>query len=259
MTVFPSANEKLITSVILAACVGFGAGALAVAKGIDSAAVFGAALTLVGAFVGAWVAFSLEAETRRRVTRSQQLEAANKLLYALYERMNLLGLFQYDFIRPVRNSPGRMFEMQPVGHFRSPESRLDINDMAFLFQSGHKPLLLTLNIAEAQFQEAAAAIRMRSDLHLNTVQPLLERAGVVQGIEITGAQIREAIGDRNYHMLRDSTEVVIAQVDKFLERGDELRKGLVQAFTEEFSANEIFNFEMADAPKGTPAGKEARN
>ncbi len=256
MTIFPTVSEKFITSVILAGCAGFGLGAFAVARGIDEGAVFGAALTLIGAFVGAWVAFSLEAESRRRITRGEQLEAANKLLYALYERMNLLGLFQYDFIRPVRNSPTRMFEMQPVGHLRSPESRLDINEIAFLFQSGHKPLLLTLNIAEGQFQEAIAAIRMRSNLHLNTVQPLLERASVVQGAEITDVQIRQAIGDRNFHMLRDATEVVIGQVDKFLERGDEIRKGLVKAFSEEFSPQEIFNFEMADEPSTSPTKKE---
>ncbi|WP_428633427.1 hypothetical protein [Sedimenticola sp.] len=248
MTIFPSAHERTITIAILSFCFGLSFGVAVLGTGITANDVVPALFTLIAAFVGAWVAFALEAKSRKYERREIQLESANKLLFALSERLSSLRVFQHDFIDPVREKTSRMFEMQPFALYRDPQSKLDAQSVAFLFQSKYKPLLLGLNAVNDMFNSAVDAIRVRSDIHLNTIQPLLEQAGFVLGQGITSEQIHQAVGDRNYHVLRTSTDILIDQVDNFILGGDELRKDLIAAFSEVFSEREVFGFELLDKP-----------
>ena len=76
----------------------------------------------------------------------------------------------------------------------------------------------------------------------------MEQAGIRADQRISSEQILQAIGERNYHMLRDATEAVVSNVDKFVERGNELRAELIKAFSSIFSSEEILNFELLEKP-----------
>lgn len=243
MRVFPSSNEKVITLVIFAFGLGSGLGAFTIANGVSGSLVFGAALTLISTFSGAWIAFSLESESRRKTTRKQQLEAANGLLFALHERMDLLSLFQRDFINPIRESDIKMVTMRPVANLQSPDSRLDITEIAFFFHPDKKSLLLTLKRTESQFQDAVNTIETRSNFHLDKVQPRLEAEGIVNFDEISARKYQEVLGFRNFQILCDYTDFIIKQVDSCLEKGEKLRKELDVEFTGNFSAQEVFRFD----------------
>ena len=249
----------MITIAILSFSLGLGVGLGVALGGATANDLIPAAFTLVAAFLGAWVAFSLEASSRKRERREAQLEAANKLLFAMSERLSPLFVFRHDFVEPVRHKPGRMIEMEPVSNYREPQSQLDAQSVAFLFQSKHKHLLLKLSLANDVFNAAIDAIRFRSDIHINIFQPMMASAGLTLGQEITGEKIHKIVGDRNYHMLKDSTEILIAQVDKAVVGGDELRGELIEAFSEEFSAKEIFSFEMLDKPENAFKSLRASN
>ena len=214
--------------------------------------------TLLAAFGGVFIAFSLERRTRNRERRDRELEAANRLLYSLYERLNTIKLFQIDFVDPTRDHPGQMVSMRPVFSFGAPSSTLNIQDVAFMFQTNHKEELLALHVCEQKFVETVNAIRLRSDIHLNVLQPLLEKAGYQMGAEITDVQIRQIIGDRNYEMLLDATKAVVYHVDTFIQRGEELREKLIRAFSDVFSAKEVFKFEYIEEPLHNPPQGTAR-
>ena len=216
-------------------------------------------VTLLSAFGGVFAAFFLERRVRIREKRNRELEAANRLLYWLYERLNSIKLFQVDFVDPTRGDLGQMVSMLPLFHFGGPSSVLNIQDVAFMFQTKHKEELLALHVCEQKFEETVNAIRLRSDMHLNIYQPMLERAGVPHGAEITDVQIRTILGHRNYEMLRQATEAVVFHVDTFIQRGDELRGKLISAFSEVFSSNEVFKFELAEVPLHSPMDADAVN
>lgn len=249
MVIFPSKHERTITIAILSFCLGLSLGLATSVGGASAKDLIPAAFTLFAAFLGAWVAFSLEANSRKRERRDAQLEAANKLLFALSERLSPLRVFQHDFIDPIRSKPSRMIEIQPVAQYREPTSKLDPQSVAFLFQSKHKQLLLKLSVANEVFNGAIDAIRVHSDIHLNKFQPLMDAAGFVMGQGITGEQIHQAVGDRIYHTLKGATDILVEQVDKAVTGGDELRGELIEAFSEQFSAKEVFSFEMLDEPE----------
>jgi hypothetical protein len=248
MAVFPSKHERTITIAILSFCAGLGLGLAVTTGGATAKDLIPAAFTLIAAFLGAWVAFSLEASSRKRERRDAQLEAANKLLFALSERLSPLLVFKHDFIDPIRDLPSRMLEMQPVAHYREPTSKLDPQSVAFLFQRKHKHLLLKLSVANEVFNAAIDAIRVRSDIHLNQFQPRMDAAGFAMGQAISGEQIYKAVGDRIYHTLKGATDILVEQVDKAVLGGDELQGELIEAFSEKFSAKEVFSFEMLDEP-----------
>lgn len=208
--------------------------------------------TLVAAFLGAWTAFMLESRSRKMEKREQQLDSANRLLYVLYERLNTIKLFQIDFVNPTRNHPAQMINMEPVLDFRAPISEFNAHEVSFLFQTKHKPLMLSLHVANEQFNEAVKAIQLRSHLHLNVYQTQLEKAGFRMGQELTNVDIQNAIGERNYQLLKQSTEAVVYNVDKFVERGDELRAKLISAFSDIFSEKEVFSFELLNDPVSDP-------
>lgn len=252
MHVFPTDREKLVTYVIASFLIGVGVGLAAVFDDLDSKVVIPAIATLVAAFIGAWIAFALESKSRAAEKRERDLDAANRILYVLYERLNTIKLFQIDFVNPTRDNPAQMISMGPVHDFRAPSSEFEANEVSFLFKTSYKPLMLSLHVVNEQFHEAVNAIRVRSHLHLNVYQPLLERAGYQMGQEITNVHIENAIGERNYQMLRQSTEAVVHNVDTFVERGDQLRSKLISAFADLFSENEVFMFELLDEPIDYP-------
>lgn len=249
MSIFPSKHERTITVAILSFCMGLGVAFITSAGGAKTEDLIPAAFTLFAAFLGAWIAFSLEANARKQERREAQLEAANKLLLALSERLSMLRVFQHDFIDPVREKPGRMVDMQPVAHYREPISQLTPQTVTYLFQSKHKQLLLKLSVANEVFSAAIDTIRYRSDIHLNQFQPLLANAGFTMGQNISSEQILTAVGDRVYHTLKGATDILIEQVDRAVVGGDELRRELIEAFSELFSPKEVFSFEILDEPE----------
>lgn len=242
MTIFPSENEKKITLAIIAFLLGLGVGIISIALSDSKNQLTEVLGTLFAAFIGAWTAFKLENRSRLNEKREMQLDAANKIIFALYERLNAIKILQLKHINPVRNDPARFMSMQPVLDFTVPSSSFDAQDVSFLTQSPHKALMLSIHIANQQFLEAVKTIKQRSNIHLNDFQPALARQGLVQGDDVTGEMARNAMGDRNYHLLMQSTEYLIEHVDTFIENADKLRDELIKAFSDIFSQEEIFRF-----------------
>jgi len=246
MNIFPSKNEKLITITIIGFLLGLSVGLLSALEMADRKELIPSLAALFAAFFGASTAFFLESRSRKREKRISQLDAANQLLYVLFERLNTVKLFQIDFIEPVRDDPGRMLSLQPMANYHAPESKMEAEKIAYIFQTSHKDLMFELHVVNEQFQEVVNSIRHRSNLHLNVCQPLLEQAGHRMGDAITNNDVLNAVGERNYEMLRQSTDVVIGNVDKFVERADKLRSRLILVFSEIFSKDEVFGFELLD-------------
>ena len=244
MKIFPTKQEKIITIAIVSFLLGISIGLLTALESTERKDLIPSVAALFAAFFGASTAFFLESRSRKKEKREVQLDAANQLLYVLFERLNIMKLFQTDFIASVRGQKDRMISMQPVANFHTPESELKAEKVSFLFQTSHKELMFELHVVNEQFQEAVNSIIFRSHIHLNVFQPLLEKAGHKMGEEITDIDVLAAIGERNFEMLKQSTDVVIGNVDNFIEKADKLRLKLITALSDVFSKEEIFNFEL---------------
>ena len=145
--IFPTNNEKYITIILLAFIVGAFIGLLAGFNGAITKDVSQIIATLFAALFGATTAFLLEDRARKRERRASQLDDANKLLYMLFERLNTIMLFKIDFVDPVRDSPAKMIEMQPVANFNATKSEFTAEKVSFLFQTKYKDLMIEIHVA----------------------------------------------------------------------------------------------------------------
>lgn len=242
--IFPSKNEKIITVAIISFVLGMSFGLLTALENIDKKELVPSVAALFAAFFGASTAFFLESRSRRKEQKARHLDASNQLLYVIFERLNAIKLFQEDFVEPVRDDPAKMIKMEPMANYRAPESELKIEQISFMFKTSHRSLMFELHVVNELFHETVNSIRFRSDLFLDECQPLIENAGHRSGDLMTDKMILNAIGERNYVKLDKSTDVVIWNVDKFIEKTDKLRSKLISAFTEVFSTEEIFAYEL---------------
>lgn len=99
-------------------------------------------------------------------------------------------------------------------------------------------------VEEERYQSAVDVINERSRFHRQEVQPVLDRAGVVQGGNYTFAQIEAALGNLLYVTIRQVTDQVIDHVDSTVvslkAAADKLRASLKKPYPNEI----IIGFEI---------------
>ena len=171
-----------------------------------------AVATLVAAYAGAWYASSLKQETTIKEQRTRQIGSGARALFTIWRQLNTIAQIQEDVIAKYRNYPPAPLAMPPLTVPIDDTTRLDIDGLAFLIDHGKPELLANLCIAEIRFVHAVDAIRRRSMLHVNEVQPKLE--GMIQeGRNLTPEELRTIIGVRLFSLLVDYTHEVIAKTD----------------------------------------------
>lgn len=204
--------------------------------------------TLVAVFCGAWFAYKLQNKQRKRGEESNNLNKANDLLFALFTRLNALKTFQMDFIDPCRSDRGKLISMLPVVDYKLPDTPFKPENLNFFMKTKYKQLWLDTHIEDRRFQEAAKAIRYRSDLHLKRVQPTLSTAGMEHGEQYTDIEYKRVLGNLLYTQLENATEAVVNSVDKVVKSSDELRDKLISALKDIFPEAPILEFELLEEP-----------
>jgi hypothetical protein len=101
---------------------------------------------------------------------------------------------------------------------------------------------MDLLVAEGRFQTAVRVLNERSKLHFQTVQPLLERAGIAEGGDYYKKQIEAALGDRLTVQLTRFTDDVIGHVDDAIISLKETSDKLHTALKELYPKETIINF-----------------
>lgn len=143
----------------------------------------------------------LQDRAKRRKETEGHVDKANELLFALFQKLNALKLFQIDSVDPWRNDPGKMIGMQPILDFKLPEAPFRPENISFLLKTKYKQLLFDAHIEEQRFETAQNVIRYRSNLHYQAVQPALHAAGIVEGQKYTATQYQAALGELLYKHL----------------------------------------------------------
>ena len=243
MSLFPSMHEREITVAIIGTGVGLAVGLVVAALGRSEDLVT-ELIPLVAAFVGAWSAFMFEKRRRDQARKAEHLTAANQLLFALMERIDLMGNFSAGHIAEHRESPGRMMEIPPAAGIRVPPTEIRAAEIPHLFRGKDKELLLRIHESEMAFSAALTSIRIRSELHLNQAQPAIDRAGWTMDREYVLGDVRRVLGERLYYMLESATDQMIDHVDQYLERATRLQKELGTAFSAEFEPQDLYLFQL---------------
>jgi len=196
-----------------------------------------AGTTLGAAFIGAWCAFKLQDRGHERKMRQNVVASGNRAIFALMRQWQSLKSVQQQVIEPFRTHPLRFVLMQPNLNLDYKDWKLDIDSLSFILETSYRQCLAELLLAETQFQTAVMVIDERSRLHLQTIQPLLERAGLIEGGSYTKEEIESALGIRLSRSLSRLTDDAIEHVGQAIvsikEASDKLHIALKQLYPKE--------------------------
>ncbi len=209
--------------------------------------------TLLATFFGAWFAYKLRDNAKTRDERKSNIGAANRALFTVFQQINSLKIRQIDMIDPVRNHPGRFIAMQPVLREEHDNLRFDFSSLGFLLETQYKQIVLDLFIEEQRFHEAVKTINYRSALHMQQVQPILEHAGIQEGVDCTKEELAIVLGPRLYTTLQRATDQVVFHVDRTIATLSEVKGKMIKAFKELYPEGDFLNFELLEDPHNKPS------
>ena len=169
--------------------------------------------TLVAAWVGASLGASLTRDAAQEDERKRQIGAGARAMFTLWRQVNIVAQIQVDFIDDHRQNPAAVIALPPIDYPLDDIPRLDLDSLAFVLDLGNATLLENLVIAEQNFLHAIEVVRKRSTLHLEEVQPILEKI-IPKGGPVTHAQLEQAMGPRLFSLLIDQTKRLIFRVDR---------------------------------------------
>ena len=207
-----------------------------------------AAATLLAAFFGAWFAYRLQDKANVREEQASNINAANRALFTVFQQVNSLKVFQYDMIDPVRNHPMKFIAMQPVLREQHEDLQFDFSKLGFLLNTKHKQIVLDLFIEQQRFREAIKAINYRSALHIQQLQPALERAGIQEGVDYPIEALAKTLDPLLYKLLQRATEQVVYHVDRTVGSLNEVKGKMIKAFKELYPEGDFLNFELLEGP-----------
>lgn len=197
--------------------------------------------TLLAAFYGAKFAFQFQKDKELIDARKHNLINANRAIFALSRMANKLFLYQRDVINPVRKSPGRFLELRPTLDLEKDLIELDIESLGFLLETVHVNLLGEVIVEEERYRSAIDAINSRSQLHLHTIQPQLEK--VTSGPNgLTLEEIKQCLGERLYSTLQQSTDQVVEHVDSSLISVQDIAIKLNKSVKELYPTQKVISF-----------------
>lgn len=210
---------------------------------MDYDTLISAMVTLAAAFLGAWSAFKLEDRARKRKKVEENIAAGNRAIFMLLRMFNELFNIQQQVIEPVREHPAKSIVMLPLLTRDFDELRFEVDNLSFLLETKNRQILMELLVEENRFHTAIRLLNERSNLHLRKAQPLLEKAGIVEGGEYTKDQVAGALGQRIFNQLQRYTDQVIWHIDQSIMYLQEASKRLHSALTNMYPDTKFIRFE----------------
>ncbi len=197
--------------------------------------------TLVGALVGAMLAFALQRHFQKSLEHRNDLTSAHRLMFSLLQQINTIVLIQRDYIYSELSNPVRFLSINATPPYDTAKNVLQLRELAFLLNSKEsRAILYDFYIAQENYVEAINQWNMRSALHLEKVQPALASSSIENGSEVTQEQLRAAIGAHTFGWIFNSTNNSIEALSRAFQKLAEVkvktRKYLVQRFdTDDFT------------------------
>lgn len=182
--------------------------------------VSGAIATLVAAFVGARYAFKLQLAQLDQQKTKEQVEAGNKVIFELISTHNKFLVIRKQFIEEHRQKPARHFFILPMaGNIKT--LQLNFDSLTFLFDSEDPNLLGRLAMFEQEVASTLGVIEQRSRLHVDIVQPSIEKLEQKTGMQLDLTQIEKELGTRHTQTLKMLTDFMIEGVDEVISAAEQ--------------------------------------
>lgn len=199
------------------------------------------AATLVAAYVGARSAFAFQREYQLQAEKRRQSAALNLTIFEVARVYNVILTIEKQFISEHRDHPGRGLMIMPAAAFVVDPPTFSFSDLTFLFDSSNPNLLGELSLFEREVASTLAIIRERSKLHVDHLQPAVERLHRAHGEQFTLPQLVDELGPRYTTHLEKVTEFMIKGVDDILDACPKLSEALTKLGNELLKGERILS------------------
>ncbi len=200
--------------------------------------------TLVASFTGAWGAFLLENQRRKREERIRNIGAASRAIYTIFNLWNTLEQFRKEVLEPYRGKPDAWLNLAAHPAIATGDHRFEAGDLQFLLQSSHAQVYAALFLEEQRYRLAISLIRERSHLVLNEVFPRMAAAGFAVGRSASQEEVERTLGIDVVHKLKEITAALYKNVDEDLAslraQHDALRAAIKQLYPKQKVLQVVF-------------------
>lgn len=178
--------------------------------------LFSSLATLAAAYFGAKYAFKLQSDKDKRASDATDVKSANSVIFELARTFNKFIAIKKQFIDEHREKEERHLIIMPVAGMSWEPPRFNYDSISFLFKSSDPNLLGTLSLVEQEIASTLDVIKQRSTMHVEVLQPTIERLSQEVGEQVSLRQVEDALGQRLATTLRMSTTFMVDGVDNVL-------------------------------------------
>jgi hypothetical protein len=172
--------------------------------------------TLVASFGGAWGAFLLENERRKREAQNRNIGAANRALYTIFSLWNVLEQYRKEVLEPYRGKPDAWLNLAANPSLPLGEHTFQAAELQFLLELSKPDVYAGLLLEEQRFALAIELIRTRSALVLDQVFPKMSAANIPVGHSLPEDHVEQVLGIDLTHKLKHLTTAIFKNVDEDL-------------------------------------------
>lgn len=197
--------------------------------------------TLIGALLGAMVAYMLQRRFQQSQEHKAALTAAHRLMFSLLQQINTIVLVQRDYVYEHLAHPGRFLAIPATPQFDMKKNVLEMPELAFLLYDGEaRRLLYDFYLAQENYIEALNQWNLRSAFHLERLQPAMAASGISNGSFVSTEEVRKALGEQIFVHAVNATDNCILTLRRAFEKlaavKATMRPYLVRRFrTEDFT------------------------
>jgi hypothetical protein len=183
-----------------------------------SSEIASALATLIAAFAGSWFAFKLQRNYEIKEITDQNLNAYNMSFIRIFHQYNDLLLVKKNFISSIENDPIKWLNIPAL----STQNKLpdpDLVTLSFVIEYNMSSLLSEIIIANQKYDNCLNIVNIRSDIHLNRLQPIIEKSASISKFIDQETIIRE-LGPKLIGELQNLTneiETMLPEILKYYE------------------------------------------
>jgi len=213
--------------------------------------IIAALATLVAAFGGAWFAFLLQNRKEKNRESNTNAEALNKVQITLGQQLNALTIFDRDFIQPYKDHPINWIAIPAAPHRNYSKLQIDGGSLAFLVEKDSSVLISKVLVVEEKFQEVMNVINLRSNIHVQQLQPKLEEMGFIEGqpFNFSLGEVERLLGPQLVSGLKRLTNSLISITEDAIRSHEEIIKEIKTTGIKIFPNKRILSFEYTSKEK----------
>jgi hypothetical protein len=219
--------------------------------------------TLVGALIGAMLAYLLQRHFQTALEKKHSHIAAHRLMFALLQQINTIVLIQRDYVYQELQNPARFLSIPSTPSYDVTKNVLQLPELAFLIDTKDgRTILYDFYLAQENYIEALNQWNLRSTLHLERVQPALAASGLLQGSEVTEQTLRRALGVHVYGSILNATDNCITSLQRAFLKLADIKVKTRCYLVDRFKSDDFTDFDFPDTyglvpeEAAVPAGKD---